>query len=126
MARIAGVNIPTQKRVVVGLTYIHGIGQTKATEICGKVGIPAERRVNELTDDEVVRIREAIDRDYNVEGDLRREVAMNIKRLMDLGCYRGLRHRKGLPVRGQRTNTNARTRKGPARAIAGKKKAVKK
>ncbi|MDJ0936009.1 MAG: 30S ribosomal protein S13 [Kiloniellales bacterium] len=126
MARIAGVNIPTQKRVVVGLTYIHGIGQTKATEICGKVGIPAERRVNELTDDEVVRIRETIDRDYNVEGDLRREVAMNIKRLMDLGCYRGLRHRKGLPVRGQRTNTNARTRKGPARAIAGKKKAVKK
>ncbi len=126
MARIAGVNIPTQKRVVVGLTYIHGIGQTKATEICEKVGIPAERRVNELTDDEVVRIRETIDRDYNVEGDLRREVAMNIKRLMDLGCYRGLRHRKGLPVRGQRTNTNARTRKGPARAIAGKKKAVKK
>ncbi|MDJ0937828.1 MAG: 30S ribosomal protein S13 [Kiloniellales bacterium] len=126
MARIAGVNIPTQKRVVIGLTYIHGIGQTKATEICAKVGIPAERRVNELTDDEVVRIRETIDRDYSVEGDLRREVAMNIKRLMDLGCYRGLRHRKGLPVRGQRTNTNARTRKGPARAIAGKKKAVKK
>ena len=126
MARIAGVNIPTQKRVVIGLTYIHGIGQTKATEICSKVGIPAERRVNELTDDEVVRIRETIDRDYSVEGDLRREVAMNIKRLMDLGCYRGLRHRKGLPVRGQRTNTNARTRKGPARAIAGKKKATKK
>ena len=126
MARIAGVNIPTQKRVVIGLTYIHGIGQTKATEICAKVGIPAERRVNELTDDEVVRIRETIDRDYSVEGDLRREVAMNIKRLMDLGCYRGLRHRKGLPVRGQRTNTNARTRKGPARAIAGKKKAAKK
>ena len=126
MARIAGVNIPTQKRVVIGLTYIHGIGQTKATEICAKVGIPAERRVNELTDDEVVRIRETIDRDYSVEGDLRREVAMNIKRLMDLGCYRGLRHRKGLPVRGQRTNTNAGTRKGPARAIAGKKKAVKK
>ena len=126
MARIAGVNIPTQKRVLIGLTYIHGIGHTKATEICEKVGIPAERRVNELTDDEVVRIRETIDRDYSVEGDLRREVAMNIKRLMDLGCYRGLRHRKGLPVRGQRTNTNARTRKGPARAIAGKKKAVKK
>ena len=126
MARIAGVNIPTQKRVVIGLTYIHGIGQTKATEICAKVGIPAERRVNELTDDEVVRIRETIDRDYSVEGDLRREVAMNIKRLMDLGCYRGLRHRKGLPVWGQRTNTNARTRKGPARAIAGKKKAAKK
>lgn len=126
MARIAGVNIPTQKRVVIGLTYIHGIGQTKATEICATVGIPAERRVNELTDDEVVQMREVIDRDYSVEGDLRREVAMNIKRLMDLGCYRGLRHRKGLPVRGQRTNTNARTRKGPARAIAGKKKAVKK
>ena len=126
MARIAGVNIPTQKRVLIGLTYIHGIGSTKAAEICEKVGIPAERRVNELTDDEVVRIRETIDRDYSVEGDLRREVAMNIKRLMDLGCYRGLRHRKGLPVRGQRTNTNARTRKGPARAIAGKKKATKK
>ena len=126
MARIAGVNIPTQKRVLIGLTYIHGIGSTKATEICETVGIPAERRVNELTDDEVVRIRETIDRDYSVEGDLRREVAMNIKRLMDLGCYRGLRHRKGLPVRGQRTSTNARTRKGPARAIAGKKKATKK
>ena len=126
MARIAGVNIPTQKRVLIGLTYIHGIGSTKAAEICEKVGIPAERRVNELTDDEVVRIRETIDRDYSVEGDLRREVAMNIKRLMDLGCYRGLRHRKGLPVRGQRTNTNARTRKGPARAIAGKKKATRK
>lgn len=126
MARIAGVNIPTQKRVLIGLTYIHGIGRTKAAEICDAVGIPAERRVNELTDDEVVRIRETIDRDYSVEGDLRREVAMNIKRLMDLGCYRGLRHRKGLPVRGQRTSTNARTRKGPARAIAGKKKATKK
>ena len=126
MARIAGVNVPTQKRVLIALTYIHGIGNTKAGEICEKVGIPAERRVNELTDDEVVRIRETIDRDYSVEGDLRREVAMNIKRLMDLGFYRGLRHRKGLPVRGQRTNTNARTRKGPARAIAGKKKATKK
>jgi small subunit ribosomal protein S13 len=122
VARIAGVNIPTQKRVEISLTYIHGIGRTKASEICGKVGIPAKRRVNELTDDEVVRIRECIDRDYNVEGDLRREVAMNIKRLMDLGCYRGLRHRKGLPVNGQRTHTNARTRKGPARPIAGKKK----
>ncbi len=122
MARIAGVNIPTQKRVEIGLTYIHGIGRTKASEICHKVGIPRERRVNELTDDEVVRIRESIDRDYLVEGDLRREVAMNIKRLMDLGCYRGLRHRKGLPVNGQRTHTNARTRKGPARPIAGKKK----
>ncbi len=124
MARIAGVNIPTQKRVLTGLTYIHGIGPTKAREICEKVGIPDERRVNQLTDDEIVRIREVIDRDYQVEGDLRREVAMNIKRLMDLGCYRGLRHRKNLPVRGQRTHTNARTRKGKARPIAGKKKAV--
>jgi len=125
VARIAGVNIPTQKRVEIALTYIHGIGPTKASEICSKVGIPAERRVNDLTDDEVLRIRESIDRDHIVEGDLRREVAMNIKRLMDLGCYRGLRHRKGLPVRGQRTSTNARTRKGPARAIAGKKKTTK-
>ena len=124
MARIAGVNIPTQKRVLIALTYIHGIGRAKAAEICSKIGIPAERRVHQLTDDEVLRIRELIDRDYRVEGDLRRQVAMNIKRLMDLGCYRGLRHRKGLPVRGQRTHTNARTRKGPARAIAGKKKAV--
>ncbi|WP_119462785.1 30S ribosomal protein S13 [Rhodospirillaceae bacterium SYSU D60014] len=122
MARIAGVNIPTQKRVEIGLTYIHGIGRTKAKEICDKVGIPEDRRVNQLTDDEVVRVREIIDRDYRVEGDLRREVAMNIKRLMDLGSYRGLRHRKGLPVHGQRTHTNARTRKGPARPIAGKKK----
>ena len=122
MARIAGVNIPTQKRVLIGLTYIHGIGRATAEEICQKVGLPAERRVNQLTDDEVVRIREVIDRDYQVEGDLRREVAMHIKRLMDLGCYRGLRHRKGLPVHGQRTHTNARTRKGPARPIAGKKK----
>ena len=125
MARIAGVNIPTQKRVLIALTYIHGIGPTKAQEICGKVGIPNDRRVHQLTDDEVVRIRETIDRDYRVEGDLRREVAMNIKRLMDLGCYRGLRHRKGLPVRGQRTHTNARTRKGKAVPIAGKKKATK-
>jgi len=125
VARIAGVNIPTQKRVEIALTYIHGIGRTKARQICGQVGIPSQRRVNELTDDEVVRIREAIDRDYLVEGDLRRDVAMNIKRLMDLGCYRGLRHRKGLPVHGQRTHTNARTRKGPARPIAGKKKATK-
>ena len=123
MARIAGVNIPTQKRVEIGLTYIFGIGRTKAREICTKVGIPAERRVHQLTDDEVLRIRELVDRDYQVEGDLRREVAMNIKRLMDLGCYRGLRHRKGLPVHGQRTHTNARTRKGKARPIAGKKKA---
>ncbi len=124
MARIAGVNIPTQKRVLIALTYIHGIGRTKAQEICDKIGLPSERRVHQLTDDEVLRIRELIDREYRVEGDLRRQVAMNIKRLMDLGCYRGLRHRKGLPVRGQRTHTNARTRKGPAKAIAGKKKAV--
>jgi small subunit ribosomal protein S13 len=122
VARIAGVNIPTQKRVLIALTYIHGIGRTKAQEICDKIAIPAERRVHQLTDDEVLRIRELIDREYRVEGDLRRQVAMNIKRLMDLGCYRGLRHRKGLPVRGQRTHTNARTRKGPARPIAGKKK----
>ena len=125
MARIAGVNIPTQKRVQIGLTYIHGIGRTKAREICEKTGIPEDRRVSQLTDEEVMRIRELIDADYQVEGDLRREVAMNIKRLMDLGCYRGLRHRRGLPVRGQRTHTNARTRKGPAKSIAGKKKAPK-
>lgn len=122
MARIAGVNIPTNKRVVVALQYIHGIGPKFAQEIVTKVGIPSERRVNQLTDAEVLQIREAIDRDYQVEGDLRREVSMNIKRLMDLGCYRGLRHRRSLPVRGQRTHTNARTRKGPAKAIAGKKK----
>jgi small subunit ribosomal protein S13 len=125
LARIAGVNIPTQKRVVIALTYIHGIGRTKARQICEKIGIPMERRVHELTDDETVRIREVIDEDYTVEGDLRREISMNIKRLMDLGCYRGLRHRRGLPVHGQRTHTNARTRKGPARPIAGKKKATK-
>lgn len=123
MARIAGVNIPTQKRVVIALQYIHGIGRKFAKDICGKVGVPDERRVNQLTDAEVLQIRETIDRDYLVEGDLRREVITNIKRLMDLGCYRGLRHRKGLPVHGQRTHTNARTRKGPARPIAGKKKA---
>lgn len=122
MARIAGVNIPTQKRVVIALQYIHGIGAEFANQICKKVSIPAERRVQELTDAEVLQIRETIDRDYVVEGDLRRETAMNIKRLMDLGCYRGLRHRRGLPVNGQRTHTNARTRKGPAKAIAGKKK----
>ena len=122
MARIAGVNIPTNKRVVIALQYIHGIGPKKANEIMTKVGIPDARRVSQLTDQEVLQIREVIDRDYIVEGDLRREVAMNIKRLMDLGCYRGLRHRKGLPVRGQRTHTNARTRKGPARPIAGKQK----
>jgi small subunit ribosomal protein S13 len=126
MARIAGVNIPTQKRVVIALQYIHGIGQHNAKEICGKVGIADNRRVSELTDAEVLQIREAIDRDYNVEGDLRRENSTNIKRLMDLGCYRGLRHRKGLPVRGQRTHTNARTRKGPSKPIAGKKQATKK
>lgn len=123
MARIAGVNIPTQKRVLIALQYIHGIGPKFAAEICQKVGVPAERRVNQLTDAEILQIRETIDRDYMVEGDLRREVAMNIKRLMDLACYRGLRHRRGLPVRGQRTHTNARTRKGPAKPIAGKKKA---
>jgi len=122
VARIAGVNIPTNKRVEIALRYIHGIGPAKAKEICAKVSIPPERRVNELSDAEVLQIRETIDRDYLVEGDLRRDVAMNIKRLMDLGCYRGLRHRRGLPVRGQRTHTNARTRKGPAKAIAGKKK----
>jgi len=122
MARIAGVNIPTNKRVVIALQYIHGIGKKFAQEIVDKVGIPADRRVSQLTDAEVLQIRETIDRDYHVEGDLRREVSMNIKRLMDLGCYRGLRHRRSLPVRGQRTHTNARTRKGPAKAIAGKKK----
>jgi small subunit ribosomal protein S13 len=122
VARIAGVNIPSGKRVEIGLTYIHGIGNTKSKEICEKIGIPRERRVNELTDAEVIQIRETIEADYMVEGDLRREVAMNIKRLMDLKCYRGLRHRRNLPVRGQRTHTNARTRKGPAKPIAGKKK----
>jgi small subunit ribosomal protein S13 len=122
VARIAGVNLPTNKRVVIALQYIHGIGQQKAKEIMAKVNLPAERRVSQLTDAEVLQIREMIDRDYMVEGDLRREVSLNIKRLMDLGCYRGLRHRKGLPVRGQRTHTNARTRKGPAKTIAGKKK----
>jgi small subunit ribosomal protein S13 len=122
VARIAGVNIPTNKRVVIALTYIHGIGKKFASEIVEATGIPAERRVNELSDAEILQIREMIDRDYRVEGDLRREVSMNIKRLMDLGSYRGLRHRRNLPVRGQRTHTNARTRKGPAKAIAGKKK----
>lgn len=122
MARIAGVNIPTQKRVEIGLQSIYGIGPAKAQEICTKLSIPTERRVHQLTDAEILKIRETIDQDFRVEGDLRREVSMNIKRLMDLGCYRGLRHRKGLPVRGQRTHTNARTRKGKAVAIAGKKK----
>jgi len=122
VARIAGVNLPTNKRVVIALQYIHGIGTNTAQDIMGKVNLPPERRVSQLTDAEVLQIREIIDRDYMVEGDLRREVQLNIKRLMDLGCYRGLRHRKGLPVRGQRTHTNARTRKGPAKTIAGKKK----
>lgn len=122
MARIAGVNIPTHKRVHIALTYIHGIGNTTAAEICDAVGVTRDRRVNELSDAEVVAVREYIDGNVAVEGDLRREKAVNIKRLMDLGCYRGLRHRRGLPVRGQRTHTNARTRKGPAKAIAGKKK----
>jgi small subunit ribosomal protein S13 len=122
VARIAGVNIPTNKRVVIALQYIHGIGNAKAKEIMQKASMPDSRRVSQLTDQEVLQLREIIDRDYVVEGDLRREVSMNIKRLMDLGCYRGLRHRRGLPVRGQRTHTNARTRKGPAKAIAGKKK----
>ena len=125
MARIAGVNIPTTKRVVIGLTYIFGIGPAKAQQICTQLAIPPERRVNEMSDDEVLKVRELIDRDFRVEGDLRRELAMNIKRLMDLGSYRGVRHRRGLPVRGQRTHTNARTRKGKAVAIAGKKKATK-
>ena len=122
MARIAGVNIPTQKRVEIALTYIHGIGRTTAKHICSTLEIPVERRVADLTEEELVRIREKIDTDYRVEGDLRRETAMNIKRLRDMACLRGLRHRKSLPVRGQRTHTNARTRKGPAKPIAGKKK----
>lgn len=122
MARIAGVNIPTNKRVLIALRYIHGIGPAKAKEICDAVGIADDRRVQDLTDAEVLSIRETIDRDHMVEGDLRREVSQNIKRLMDMGNYRGLRHRRGLPVRGQRTHTNARTRKGPAKPIAGKKK----
>ena len=125
MARIAGVNIPTQKRVEIGLRYIHGIGPMTAKKIIQQLGISPERRVSDLTESEVIQIRELIDRDFLVEGDLRRDTAMNIKRLMDLGCYRGLRHRKSLPVRGQRTHTNARTRKGPAKAIAGKKKVTK-
>ena len=122
MARIAGVNIPTNKRVEIALRYIHGIGPAFSKEICEKVGVEPSRRVNQLTDAEVIKIRETIDAGYLVEGDLRRETSMNIKRLMDLGCYRGLRHRKKLPVRGQRTHTNARTRTGPAKPIAGKKK----
>ena len=124
MARIAGVNIPTNKRVVVALTYIFGIGSTKAREICQKAGVFESSRVNQLAEGEVTRLREIIDGEYRVEGDLRRDGAMNIKRLMDLGCYRGIRHRRGLPVRGQRTHTNARMRKGRARPVAGRKKAV--
>ena len=126
MARIAGVNIPTNKRVEIALTYIHGIGRTTAKDIVTKLGIGPEKRVQDLSDQEVLHIREAIDKDFTVEGDLRRETAMNIKRLMDLACYRGLRHRRGLPVRGQRTHTNARTRKGPRKTVAGKKKPGKK
>jgi len=122
VARIAGVNLPTNKRVIVALQYIHGIGEHAANAIVTKLNLPMERRVSQLTDAEVLQIREMIDREHTVEGDLRRETAQNVKRLMDLGCYRGLRHRRGLPVRGQRTHTNARTRKGPAKAIAGKKK----
>ncbi|HEY1096338.1 MAG TPA: 30S ribosomal protein S13 [Alphaproteobacteria bacterium] len=125
MARIAGVNIPVKKRVLIALTYIHGIGRKTSSDLLKTVNIDESRRVNELTEDEVVRIREEIDRSLTVEGDLRRNVAINIKRLIDLACYRGLRHRKGLPVRGQRTRTNARTRKGKAVAIAGKKIAKK-
>jgi small subunit ribosomal protein S13 len=125
VARIAGVNIPTSKKVEIGLTYIHGIGLHTAQRIVAQLGIDPTRRISDLTESETIQIREIIDRDYLVEGDLRRDVAMNIKRLMDLGCYRGLRHRKSLPVRGQRTHTNARTRKGPAKAIAGKKKVTK-
>lgn len=126
MARIAGVNIPTNKRVIIALTYIHGIGRAKALQIADKLEIDHSRRVQDLTDQEVLRIRETIDADYTVEGDLRRTTSMNIKRLMDLACYRGLRHRKGLPVRGQRTKTNSRTRKGKRKTVAGKKKAPKK
>ena len=122
MARIAGVNIPSQKQVWVALTYIYGIGAHSSRKLLSEISVPLERRVSELTDAEIARIRDKIDREFKVEGDLRREVAMNIKRLMDLGCYRGLRHRRGLPVRGQRTHTNARTRKGKAKPIAGKKK----
>ena len=122
LARIAGINIPTKKRVEIALTYIHGIGLTSSKKICEKAGINAERRVNDLTEDELTRVRDIIDEDFFVEGDLRRKTSMDIKRYLDLGCLRGLRHRRNLPVRGQRTHTNARTRKGPAKAIAGKKK----
>ena len=126
MARIAGVNIPTGKPVWIALRYIYGVGPKRARDICDALKIPDSKRVNQLTDSEILKIREFIDQNYKVEGDMRRDIAMNIKRLMDLACYRGLRHRKGLPVRGQRTHTNARTRKGPAKPIAGKKIATKK
>jgi small subunit ribosomal protein S13 len=126
VARIAGVNIPAQKPLHIALRYIYGVGPTNALEICERAGVPTQKRVNQCTEAEILKIREDIDKHYKVEGDLRRDVAMNIKRLMDLGCYRGLRHRKGLPVRGQRTHTNARTRKGRAKPIAGKKIATKK
>ena len=122
MARIAGINLPTNKRVMIALTYIHGIGKVTSKNICDAAGVNLSMRVNELSEQEVASIRQHIDGNVMVEGDLRRERTINIKRLMDLGCYRGLRHRRGLPVRGQRTHTNARTRKGPAKAIAGKKK----
>ncbi len=122
MARISGIDLPRNKRIEIALTYIHGIGRTRAKEICGKAGVDLDTKTDTLSDGEVLRLREVIERDYQVEGDLRREVSQNIKMLMDIGCYRGLRHRRGLPVRGQRTHTNARTRKGPAKTIAGKKK----
>jgi small subunit ribosomal protein S13 len=127
MARIAGINIPLNKRVEIGLTYIYGLGRPTSNEILAKLGIEPDRKVRDLTDDEVAKLRDIIDQDYMVEGDLRRERSQNIKRLMEIGCYRGLRHRRGLPVRGQKTKTNARTRKGPKRmSVAGKKKATKK
>lgn len=126
MARIAGVNIPVNKRVEISLTYIYGIGRFSARKIIDEAGIAPHVRVHELTDSEVAKLRNIIDNQFMVEGDLRRDVAMNTKRLMDLGCYRGLRHRRGLPVHGQRTHTNARTRKGPRKPIAGKKKATRK
>jgi small subunit ribosomal protein S13 len=123
MARISGIDLPRNKRVEIALTYIFGIGRTRSREICGKAGVDFDTKTDTLSDGEVLRLREVIERDYQVEGDLRREVSQNIKMLMDIGCYRGLRHRRGLPVRGQRTHTNARTRKGPAKTIAGKKRA---
>ena len=122
MARIAGIDLPKEKRIEIGLTYIYGIGRSHSNEILLKTGINPDTRVKDLTEDEVARLREVIDKEYKVEGDLRREVSLNIKRLMDIGCYRGLRHRRGLPVRGQRTRTNARTRKGPKKTVAKKKK----